>query len=382
MKVIVLGGFGIMGSSVCRDLIKGAEVEKVIIADRKIHEENLHESVKVSDKVSTQIVDVADFQTLVEILKGNDVVINCVGPFYKFAIPTMEAAIEAGVNYLDIMDDYDTTMASFDLDELARKAGISICIGFGSSPGFGNIVAKYAAEKLDQVDEIRLLWGFALNDPAGPSVLAHMFHALRGEIPQYLDGKLVNVPGGSGGEEIVDFGEPYGKCPVYYLGHPEPITMPRYFKGVKTVVNKGCFLPLWVNGLFFDLIKHGFADREPVKVNGNPIVPEDFIVQVMQEGASFRKQVEEYTTAPLDVVVKGKEGNKILTYVYRSAGAMAPGTAIPASICAQMLGRGEIKEKGVLPPEACIDPKAFLGMFAKKGFRLFEQKTVLGEVEI
>lgn len=382
MKIIVLGGFGIMGSSVCRDLIKGADVEEVIIADRRIHKENLHESVKASNKVSTQIFDSADFQTLVEILKGNDVVINCVGPFYKFAIPTMKAAIEAGVNYLDIMDDYDATMASFNLDELARKAGISICIGFGSSPGFGNVVAKYAVDKLDQVDEIRLLWGFALNDPAGPSVLAHMFHALQGEIPQYLDGKLVNVPGGSGGEEIVDFGEPYGKCPVYYLGHPEPITMPRYFKGVKTVVNKGCFLPLWVNGLFFDLIKHGFADREPVKVNGNPIVPEDFIVQVMQEGASFRRQVEEYTTAPLHVVVKGKERNKIVTYVYKSAGRMAPGTAIPASICAQMLGRGEIKEKGVLPPEACIDPKAFLGMFAKKGFHLFEQKTVVGEVEI
>jgi len=382
MKVVVLGGCGIVGSSVVRDLIKGADVEKVIIADRMIREENLHESVKASNKISRQIVDIADFQALVEILKGNDVVINCVGPFYKSAIPTMKAAIEAGINYLDIMDDYDTTMASFDLDELAREAGISICIGFGSSPGFGNVVAKYAAEKLDQVDEIRLLWGFALNDPAGPGALAHTFHALRGEVPQYLDGKLVNVLGGSGGEEIVDFGEPYGKCPVYYWGHPEPITMPRYFKGVKTVVNKGCLLPLWVNGLFFDLIKHGFADREPVKMNGNSIVPEDFIVQVMQKGASFRKQVEEYTTAPLDVVVKGKKGDEIVTYVYRSAGAMAPGTAIPASICAQMVGRGEIKEKGVLPPEACIDPKAFLSMFARRGFHLFEQKTVLGEAEI
>lgn len=382
MKIIVLGGCGTMGSSVVRDLIKGAEVEKIVIADRTIRKENLHESVKVSNKVITQLVDIVDFQALVGLLKGNDVVINCVGPFYKSAIPTMKAAIEARINYLDIMDDYDTTMASFDLDGLAKEAGVSILIGFGSSPGFGNVVAKYAAEKLDQVHEIRLLWGFALNDPAGPSVLAHMFHALRGEIPQYIDGKLVNVLGGSGGEEIVDFGEPYGKCPVYYLGHPEPITMPRYFKGVKTVVNKGCFLPLWVNQLVFDLIKCGFADREHINMNGNAIAPEDFVVQVMQKGASFREQVKEYTTAPLDVVVKGKKGREEVTYVYRSAGAMAPGTAIPASICAQMLGRGDIKEKGVLPPEACIDPKSFLSMFAKRGFHLFEQKTVLGEAQI
>lgn len=382
MKFVVLGGCGIMGSSIVRDLIKGAEVERVIIADKKIDVTRLHKSVQESDKVSTQTVDVADYQALVKVIKENDVVINCVGPFYKFAIPTMKAAIEAGVNYLDIMDDYDTTMAAFDLDQPAKKAGLSLCIGFGSSPGFGNVVAKYAVDKLDQVDEVRLLWGYALNDPAGPSVLAHMFHALRGDIPQYLDGKLVRVPGGSGGEEVVDFGEPYGKCPVYYLGHPEPITMPRYFKGVKTVVNKGCYLPLWVNELFFNLIKHGFADRELINMDGNPIVPEDFIVQIMQTGASFRKQVEEYTTAPLNVVVKGREGDKAVTYVYESAGRMAPGTAIPASICTQMLGKGEITEKGVVPPEACVDPKAFFSRFAERGFQLSEQKTVTGQAEI
>ncbi|MFO7997005.1 MAG: saccharopine dehydrogenase NADP-binding domain-containing protein [Dehalococcoidia bacterium] len=382
MKLVVLGGCGVMGSSIVRDLIKGAEVERVVVADKQIDATKLHVSLQKSDKVSMQAIDVTDYQALVKLFKKNDVVINSVGPFYKFAILIIKAAIEAGVNYLDIMDDYDTTLAAFDLDEAAKEAGLSICIGFGSSPGFGNVVAKYAVGKLDQVEEIRLLWGYALNDPTGPSVVAHMFHALRGDVPQYLDGRLTNVPGGSGGEEVVDFMEPYGKCPVYYLGHPEPITMPRYFKGVKTVVNKGCFLPLWVNELVFELIDRGFADKEPVTVNGNSIAPEDFIVQVMQTGISFKKQVEEYTTAPLRVIVRGRKGDKAVTYVYDSAGRMAPGTAIPASICAQMLARGEIREKGVVPPEACVDPKIFFDRFAERGFRLLEQKTITGEAEI
>jgi len=382
MKFLILGGCGVMGSSVVRDLIKGPEVKAVIVADKKIDVTKLHKSVQKNEKLSTLEIDIADFHGLVEAMKKSDVVINCVGPFYKFAIPTMKAAIAAGVNYLDIMDDYDTTAAAFDLDLSAKEAGISLCIGFGSSPGFGNVVAKYAADKLDQVDEIRLLWGYALNDPSGPSVLAHMFHALRGDVPQYLNGKLVNVPGGSGGEEIVDFSKPYGKCPVYYLGHPEPITMPRYFKGVKTVVNKGCFLPLWVNDLFIELIERGFADPEPVSVGANSVIPEDFIVRIMLNGTTFKKQVEEFTKAPLQVVVKGRKDNKAVKYVYESDGAMAPGTAIPASICAQMLACGEIKEKGVVPPEACVDPKKFFSEFAKRGFRLFEQKTVEGEAKI
>jgi len=382
MRIIVLGGCGIMGSSVVRDLIKEPEIESVVVADKKIDITRLHKSAQESEKVSMQTLDVDDSGALVEAIKERDVVINCTGPFYRFGIPVMKAAIEAGINYLDIMDDYDTTLAAFDLDEAAKEAGISLCIGFGSSPGFGNVLARYAVDKLDQVDEIRLLWGYALNDPAGPSVLSHMFHALQGDVPQYLDGKLVSVPGGSGGEEIVNFLEPFGPCPVYYLGHPEPITMPRYFKGVKTVVNKGCFLPLWVNDLFFELIKRGFAEPESMMIDEKPVVPEELLIQVMLHGTSFTKQVEEWTTAPLQVVVKGSKGNQAVTYAYESHGRMAPGTAIPASICAQMLARGEIKEKGVVPPEACVEPKKFLGEFAKKGFRLIEEKTVKGEAEI
>jgi len=383
MKIVVLGGYGVMGSSVVRDLVKGPDVERIIIAGRHINESRLHESIRKNHKVTGQIVDISDYQALIRLIKGNDVVINCVGPFYKFAIPTMKAAIEARVHYLDIMDDYDTTQAAFDLDKTAKDAGVAVCIGYGSSPGFGNIVARYAANKLDRVEEIRLLWGYAMNDPAGPSVLAHMFHALRGDVPQFLDGKLVYIPGGSGGEEVVDFGEKYGKCPVYYLGHPEPITMPRYFQGIKTVVNKGCFLPLWVNSLFLELLKRGFGDTEPIGlINNVNLPPESMVIHIMQSGSEFRKLVEESTTAPLNVVVKGTIGNKKVTYVYSSDGRMAPGTAIPASICAQMLARGEIKGSGILPPEACVDPVLFLSRFAQRGFRLHEQSIVAGEVEL
>lgn len=369
-----------MGSSVVRDLIKGDEVEKVAIVDKKVDMTKLHESVRSSKKVSTQTVDVADFQALVKIIKGNDVVVNCVGPYYKYGLHTMKAAIEAGVNYLDIMDDYDTTLAAFDMDEPAKKAGLSLCIGFGSSPGFNNIIVKYAADKLNEVDEVRILWGYTLNDTGGTGVVIHMFHALQGNVPQYLDGKLVYVPAGSGIEEV-EFVEPFGKCPVYYVGHPEPITIPRYIKGVKTVVNKAGIIPLWGNQLFKELVERGFASDEPLTVGDNSIIPEQFLAEFIQNSPSFKKHVEEWTTEPGKIIVKGKEGNKVVTYVYNSSGRMAPGTGIPASICAQMLARGEIKEKGVVAPEGCVDPKLFLARFAKKGFRLSETKVVTQEMQ-
>ncbi|MGD0352371.1 MAG: saccharopine dehydrogenase NADP-binding domain-containing protein [Dehalococcoidia bacterium] len=382
MKALILGGCGVMGSSVARDLIKSDDITEVILADRRIDMAKMHKSLQNSKKVSTQTIDVAEFKALVRLIKGNDVVINCVGPFYKYAISIMKATIEAGVNYLDIMDDYDTTIAAFkEMDQPARKAGLSLCIGFGSSPGFGNIIVKYAADKLDEVDEVRILWLGAINDPSGTGAMAHAFHCLKGEHPQYLDGKLVNVAGFDGEEEF-DFGEPYGKCPVYYFGHPEPITIPRYIKGVKTVVNKGGFLPLWFNQLIKELIARGFAEDEPILVGSASVVPIDFVTSIIGQSPILRKQVEAYTTAPFSAVIKGKEGNKNVTYVYSSGGgAMAPGTAIPASICAQMLARGDIKVKGVVAPEGCIDPNAFFREFARRGFRLSETKTVTEEIK-
>jgi lysine 6-dehydrogenase len=48
-------------------------------------------------------------------------------------------------------------------------------------------------------------------------------------------------------------------------------------------------------------------------------------------------------------------------------GGRALGTGVPASLGAQWLGQGKIKEKGVLPPEECIDSGRFLHDLGERG---------------
>ena len=43
-----------------------------------------------------------------------------------------------------------------------------------------------------------------------------------GRDPQYLDGKLEYVEGGTG-EETAEFLEPLRTCQVRYVGHPQPL---------------------------------------------------------------------------------------------------------------------------------------------------------------
>ena len=94
---------------------------------------------------------------------------------------------------------------------------------------------------------------------------------------------------------------------------------------------------------------------------------------------SFTEKVKEATTEPVLIVVKGREKNREVTYKYYSSGGMAPGTGVAASLFAQMVWRGEIKDKGVVTPEQ-VDPKSFFGHFGKRGFFLHEEKTSIEDI--
>ena len=45
---------------------------------------------------------------------------------------------------------------------------------------------------------------------------------------------------------------------------------------------------------------------------------------------------------------------------------------MPASIGTQMLGKGEIRTKGVLAPEGCVDTTRFFAEIAKRGMEVEE----------
>jgi saccharopine dehydrogenase (NAD+, L-lysine-forming) len=65
----------------------------------------------------------------------------------------------------------------------------------------------------------------------------------------------------------------------------------------------------------------------------------------------------------LKIVVKGHKNGGKNTYVFSMSSrgqGMGEGTGIPAAIGAIIMATGKIKEKGVLPPEACVNPMDLL----------------------
>ena len=76
------------------------------------------------------------------------------------------------------------------------------------------------------------------------------------------------------------------------------------------------------------------------------------------------------------MIVKGERDDKQVTYTADIVGRMAPGTGLPASIAALMMNAGEVKVKGVVAPEGCIDPERFLAELLKRGARIHQTETI------
>jgi len=365
MKVLALG-CGEMGKVAIKDLVEYGDFDEVVVGDIDLKKtENFVKKLKSEKtKVSAKFVDVTANEKIVNLMSHFDVVLSCVGPFYKFALPVVNATIQARVNLVDICDDYDSTSKVLELDSAAKDAGITVISGLGVSPGATNILAKAAAEMLDDPEEVHIALLMGAPDLGGVAEISHRFHSMYGKVPTFQNGKFIEVQAFVDGKETVEFPKPFGKFEVFHIGHPEPITIPRYMKKVKYVDTKCALDPPSVKDVIVSLGDIGFSSEEPLDVKGASVTPLDFAAAFVYKLSSQIKGVPKL--GAIRVEVRGMKSGKKTGIIFASTGKMNEGTGIPVSIGAQMLAKGKIKDKGVFAPEGCIDPSEFITEFMKR----------------
>ena len=362
MKIVVLGGAGDMGSESVRDLVKNSYVEKVIIADINLNKAKEF-TKKLGKKAVAEFVDAEKHDNLVQVIKKGDVVLSCIGPFYKFEAKVAKASIDAGSNYISICDDFDAVEQVLELDSIAKKKGITVLTGCGWTPGISNILAAKGASEMDKVEKINIAWSGDVDDSEGLAIIKHTYHIFTGKIKTFINGKMIEIPAGSG-KEVVEFLKPIGKIPVYHLGHPEPVTIPKFIPKVKTVTLKGGLTPVWLNNLTKILVKLGLT-KTPEK--------KDRLANITKKIVSV-SPVSGLGISGLRVDVKGIKDRRKVHYVYNVVDRMRRLTGIPAAIGAVMLGSGEISKCGVVSPESCVDFDKFIDELEKRNIKIVEQE--------
>jgi saccharopine dehydrogenase-like NADP-dependent oxidoreductase len=378
-KVIALGGAGHIGACGVRELIKRDPEVVVVVADYNL--EAAQDLVKeVGGKASAVKVDVWDREALVNVIKDAQAVMSFVGPYYLLAKPIIEAAIEAKTPLVDICDDGDVTLAMFDYNDKAEKAGIPIIMGLGATPGITNMMALRGSEMLDQADDIDTSWAWTALDPkmTGPAIVDHYFHAVTGDIVTFRDGKHVKIPAMSV-KRTLEFSDPVGVLEASEVGHPEPATIPRYIKGVKNVSNNGVVWPDRFTDIAMFMKDIGLADQTMMNVKGQEVkardvatsiilalpelntdMVEDMILKTMNSYGEFGIE-----GVCLRVDVKGEKDGARAQYSYRCGGAADLLTALPAVLGTLMILNGDVKTKGVLAPEGVIPQDIFFDLLTK-----------------
>lgn len=342
--VLVLGGAGDMGSGIVEELcMRGFKVDVGDINIEKARE--ISESLRDYGEVEVVKVNVVSRDELKDVVKKYDVVVNTVGPFYKYGYDVASTLVEAGVSFIDICDDYDACEKIIFLNNNAVKKNVIGVTGLGWTPGISNILSKKGYVELDRdVDIIDIWWFGSAADSKGLAVVMHLFYALTGEVPMYLDGRLVKVKAGSS-PGYVEF-PGIGRLKLYFTGHPEPITLPKSMKVKKRVTIRGGLIPGWQNSLAKFFIKIGLTSTVDRL--------EKFSKAIHKIEDIFRSGGKPISGVRVDVLREDKH----VSYV--ALDRMRRLTSIPASIGVEMILKEKIKTTGIHPPEEVIDPGEFL----------------------
>lgn len=372
-RVTVLGGAGAVGSVAVRMLASTEVFDEIVVADANGERARALASDLASPRLRPVEMDVEDPDALRGAIDGSDVVLNCVGPFYRYGPTVLSTAAAAGIDYVDVCDDFDATQKLLAMSDELKAAGVTALIGMGSSPGVANVVARFCADNLfDAVEAVDIYHAHGGEPEEGRAVVAHRIHSMRMGVPVFLDGRFQTVgifeESGRALEEEVEF-EGVGTHPVYAYPHPETLTLPQHLPGIRRVTNLGLVLPRAYAQLIKDVVRLGITGEEPIDVAGAAVAPVEFAISFVLSQRS-RLTHEAGMAGPmgcLKVVVRGTRGGADLSYAFSMSSrgqGMGEGTGVPAALGAVLMARGKVAGPGVVPPEAGVRPADFFALLA------------------
>ncbi len=359
VKIVVVGGYGDIGSCVVEKLVEFSS-HQVAIAGRDL---NKARSVCRTFKgyVGALQADAHNRATLTAAFENFDLVINCAGPFYKYGANVATAAIETRTHYIDICDDPEPLSKLFALNEAARRNGVTVITGMGWNPGMSNVAARLGADLLDEIDDIKIAWVVGSGDAKGLAALKHTLHGITGQKPMFRNGERIMLPAWSE-MEMVEFPAPLGEMPAFLFGHPEPITLPKTIEANNITV-RGGISPPW-NNKSLRLIRSLGLTSSRKRIDSVAA-----IIHKIQ--GLFSVGGVEHSGLRLDIL--GKKDGQERHLVFNMIDRIRTLTATPCAVGALMLLDGTITRRGVMAPEMCIEPVQFFDRLSDKGVKIMRE---------
>ncbi|HET8994197.1 saccharopine dehydrogenase family protein [Rhodococcus sp. SJ-2] len=378
MKLVILSA-GSIASSVARILAPSGSYDELVIADL-----DLDKASAVADELGAKAeqFDAADPASIREVITGADVVFNAVGPFYRFGMPIIRAAVACGVDYIDVCDEFDVAeqlVAATDLDEEAKAAGVSVIFGMGYAPGITSLIGRWAVESLDSAHSVDVAMAIPYMVDMGMTINEHMLHSMSGDVVQYIDGAMKRVPAW-GEPKPFSFETPFNvTANAGYMGHPEGITLGTYVPGLRNATVRFTWFEQEGNEMWQLFERLGLTN--PNKLEGLPMSPRQYLARFMttpeaEQGLAVRAAGLPGTA--MQIIAEGEIGGEPARAVFeiQIIDTGSDPTPHAAATAVREVLEGRITRKGVMSPEACIDPEPFvLAVLDASGVKLSKRIT-------
>jgi lysine 6-dehydrogenase len=375
MKVLSLGGAGAVCQHATRDLAEFSDFDEIVVGETNVARAQELVAEIGDPRLKVLQIDAQDYGGMVQSFREFDVILN--GLPWKYDLAVTRACVEAGVSGLDVSTEED----QWDYNAAAREKDIVFVPGMGATPGITNAMARRGADLLDAVDEIQINFA-AFRCPApSPGLLTTFlweFHPKTESRYYYRDGEF-HWTGPFEGLKTVDFPGPIGQQEVCYIPHPETRTMPKSL-GARAVSVHGCFPPHAMR-LAKALLESGLYSEEKITVKGLETTALEMIYDILLQ-LPESKETPLWAYGLVVEVFGTKDGRDLkCTFWNRhppqeewgGKAAYYKNIAIPLSIGVQMIARGDITARGVVPPETAITPEIFFGELAKRRIEIHEQ---------
>lgn len=348
MKILILGA-GLVGAPMAIDLAKDGEFE---VTSADINEEAL-QRLKDVKGIQTIQADLDNESVLKSLVLQHDMMLNAVPGFMGFR--TVERIIECGKNVVDIAF-FPEDM--FDLDEKARKMGVTVISDIGVAPGMSNVLIGYGASQLDTLEKgityvgglpVVRTWPFEYKAVFSPiDVIEEYTRPAR-----YIDNGRLVVKEALSDAELIDFP---GIGTLEAFNSDGLRTLASTIKGdyliEKTLRYKGHIEKMAV------LRDTGFFQKEPVMINGAMVSPLEFTSKLLFPKWKLEEGEEDITI--MRVITEGMKDGVRQRYTWdlfdrydKETGihSMARTTGYTATMTFRLLANGLYNVKGVSAPE-------------------------------
>jgi short subunit dehydrogenase-like uncharacterized protein len=233
--IAVLGATGQTGRLVVEELLRRGH--DVLAGGPDLT--SLHERVRpLGERVEPREADAHRPETLASLLADAEALISTAGTHEELGRGVLEAALHAGVHYLDASLEQDAALWAYEHDERARRAGVTALPGAGFPTVPLDLLAHLAYGAVTGGEDLHLAVTApnrgGLRAAAGPGARRAIAGMLGQPVTAWVDGRAEREPLGEA-RRLAWFPRPVG--PAHAAGIPAvaSVSVPRHCPDVRTV---------------------------------------------------------------------------------------------------------------------------------------------------